>query len=283
LRLEQIDHVAIWVRDVERSIAWYRDVLGFERRHPEWGTYPAMVCTGSTCIALFELTGSARSPSEIERHGMRHLAFRTDRPDFEQAQVELKQRAIEYVFQDHGSAHSIYFRDPDDYELEITTYELEAGRSRTQPHENVALVKKFIPPSGTDYRDLFGDDAVWSAAKSAVEHLLEPDFEGAFVAWGQRLIEFKGLEGLREAFLQWLAPWTSYYDEIESVSAAGDDRVVVLGREHGHRLDTGAEVEAESAGVYVVRSGKIASVEYYAKRAEASESVRLAEREARRS
>jgi catechol 2,3-dioxygenase-like lactoylglutathione lyase family enzyme len=112
------------VADVERSIAWYRNVLGFERRHPEWGTYPAMVCTGSTCVALFELESGKRSASEAEELGMRHLAFRTDRAGFEQAQMELKKRAIDFVFQDHGSAHSIYFRDPDDYELEITTYEL---------------------------------------------------------------------------------------------------------------------------------------------------------------
>jgi len=27
-------------------------------------------------------------------------------------------------FQNHGIAHSIYFRDPDGHELEITTYEV---------------------------------------------------------------------------------------------------------------------------------------------------------------
>jgi catechol 2,3-dioxygenase-like lactoylglutathione lyase family enzyme len=125
VRLEQIDHVAVWVTDLERSIAWYRDVLGFERRHPEWGTFPAMVCIGSTCIALFELEADSAPTRDAAGLAMRHLAFRTDRTGFEQARKELSERAIEFVFQDHGSAHSIYFRDPDDYELEITTYELD--------------------------------------------------------------------------------------------------------------------------------------------------------------
>ena len=31
--LEGIDHVAMGVRDIERSAKWYIDVLGFERRY----------------------------------------------------------------------------------------------------------------------------------------------------------------------------------------------------------------------------------------------------------
>jgi ketosteroid isomerase-like protein len=150
-------------------------------------------------------------------------------------------------------------------------------------HENVELVKRFIAPAGTDYRVLFGDEVVWSAAKEAGEGLLAPDFQGAFITWGQRQTEFTGLDGLREAFLDWIAPWTTYYDEIEEVFAVGDDRVVVLGREHGHRRDTEAEVEAESAGVYFLRDGKIARIEYYANRAEALEAVGLARRDSQKS
>jgi ketosteroid isomerase-like protein len=148
-------------------------------------------------------------------------------------------------------------------------------------HENVELVKQFIAPAGTDYRVLFGDDVVWSTAKAAGEPFVAPDLQGAFITWGQRQAEFTGLDGLREAFLDWIAPWTTYHDQIEEVFAVGDDRVVVLGREHGYRRDTEAEVEAESAGVYFLRDGKIVRIEYYAKRAEALESVGLAEQDAR--
>jgi catechol 2,3-dioxygenase-like lactoylglutathione lyase family enzyme len=51
--LEELDHVAISVTDVMRSISWYRDVLGLEKRHEEWGTSDTI--------------------------SMRHLAFRADR------------------------------------------------------------------------------------------------------------------------------------------------------------------------------------------------------------
>jgi ketosteroid isomerase-like protein len=141
--------------------------------------------------------------------------------------------------------------------------------------ENVEVVKRLIPPGGMDYKLLFGDDAVWAVAKQRLEPLVTSDFKGAFITWGQT--EFTGLDGMRQAFLDWLAPWTSYEDEIKEVFAAGDDRVVVVGLEHGHRRDTGAEVTAESAGVYFLRNGKIERVEYYAKRAEALEAVGLTE------
>lgn len=105
-------------------MAWYRDVLGLERRHEAaWGDEPAMVCAGATCIALFP-SGATSPPRDAS--AMRHLAFRTDRQGFLDAQEALKARGITLELQDHGVAHSMYFDDPDGHALEITTYELEA-------------------------------------------------------------------------------------------------------------------------------------------------------------
>jgi len=50
--------------------------------------------------------------------------FRVDRVNFEAAQADLRRRGISVEFQDHGAAHSIYFKDPDGLQLELTTYEL---------------------------------------------------------------------------------------------------------------------------------------------------------------
>lgn len=122
--IAHIDHVAIAVEDVERSVRWYGDVLGLERRHPEWGTEPAMVCAGDTCVALFRVEG-ARTPAPGRGAiAMRHLAFRVDRAGFGRAQEELRKRGIDFEFMDHETAHSIYLADPDGHRLEITTYEL---------------------------------------------------------------------------------------------------------------------------------------------------------------
>jgi catechol 2,3-dioxygenase-like lactoylglutathione lyase family enzyme len=124
--LEGIDHVALAVRDVERSAAWYCEVLGLERRHQDvWGSCPAVVGIGTTSVALFPVAG----PSPQPRPGrdvvaMRHLAFRASRREFENARAALAARGIATETQDHQISQSIYFEDPDGHEIEITTYEV---------------------------------------------------------------------------------------------------------------------------------------------------------------
>jgi catechol 2,3-dioxygenase-like lactoylglutathione lyase family enzyme len=124
-RIEGIDHVALCVKDLERSRAWYQEVLGLERRYQEaWGEAPTMLGAGNTCIALFPTTTQEPKPTpDYNTIAMRHLAFRVNRKNFEQAQKELSQRAISFEFEDHDIAHSIYFSDPDGHRLELTTYE----------------------------------------------------------------------------------------------------------------------------------------------------------------
>ncbi|MEW6156811.1 MAG: VOC family protein [Verrucomicrobiota bacterium] len=124
-RLEQIDHIALNVRDVARSTAWYQEVLGLERRFAEHWPMPVALGAGSTWLALFAAADNEPLPSK-GKIGFRHLAFRVSRDNFEKAQIELRSRGIPFEFEDHGIAHSIYFRDPDGHELELTTYELKA-------------------------------------------------------------------------------------------------------------------------------------------------------------
>jgi catechol 2,3-dioxygenase-like lactoylglutathione lyase family enzyme len=129
MEIEGIDHVAIAVHDVERSIAWYVDLLGFERQHQgRWNGVPAFISKGRTATAVFPLRerdSKTKAQVRADRSDVLHLAFRADRKNFLAAQEELKARGIKFEFEDHEISHSIYFRDPDDHELEITTYELE--------------------------------------------------------------------------------------------------------------------------------------------------------------
>ena len=125
MELEGIDHVALAVRDVSRSIAWYCDVLGFEHRlRGMWGGVPAFIGKGTTALALFPVGVAEPSARRRGSITMLHLAFRASRQQFLAAQEDLRARGIEFEFQDHEISHSIYFQDPDGHDLEITTYEL---------------------------------------------------------------------------------------------------------------------------------------------------------------
>jgi catechol 2,3-dioxygenase-like lactoylglutathione lyase family enzyme len=142
--LEGIDHVALAVRDVERSAKWYAEVLGFERRHEGmWDGIPVFIGKGTTSIALFPAqsnttstslaaVASTKAASARGEVKMLHLALRATRKNFLAAQEELKRRGIQFEFQDHEISHSIYFSDPDGHKLEITTYDLERSAPSTR-------------------------------------------------------------------------------------------------------------------------------------------------------
>ena len=120
-----LDHVAIGVGDVSRSQLFYEDVLGLERTHEEWDV-PVVMSAAGTGIALFpkELHPSS-TPDDTEPPAIRvlHIAFRLDREGFDAAREALSRMGVAAHFADHGISHSIYLRDPDGHEIELTTYD----------------------------------------------------------------------------------------------------------------------------------------------------------------
>jgi catechol 2,3-dioxygenase-like lactoylglutathione lyase family enzyme len=121
-RTQGLDHVALSVRDQERSECWYREVLGLERVHEDaWGDVPVVLVADGTGVALFRARQGEDGKPAVR---ILHIAFRVDRSSFEAARGELEGRGIEVSFEDHVVAHSLYFSDPDGHQLELTTYEL---------------------------------------------------------------------------------------------------------------------------------------------------------------
>src|SRR6185295_7413372 len=88
MAIHRLNHAVLFVRDVERSVAFYRDVLGFRRvdMTPEgFASAAFMQAPGSTNdhdLGLFEL-GSAAGPSGAGRTtvGLYHLAWEVDTLD----------------------------------------------------------------------------------------------------------------------------------------------------------------------------------------------------------
>jgi glyoxylase I family protein len=124
LRTEGLDHVAITVADPERSVAFYSEVLGLERRYEE-AHVPMFMLAGGTAVALFGAESHPGDGNEGKADiRVMHFAFRLDRAEFDRARSELPSVGIEPRFEDHGSVHSLYFRDPDGHQLELATYDV---------------------------------------------------------------------------------------------------------------------------------------------------------------
>jgi catechol-2,3-dioxygenase len=119
--VQGLDHVALTVGDQQVSDSWYRDVLGLERKHADaWGDTPIALMAQGSGLALFKAT----APDGNRAAGLRHIAFRVDRENFELAQDDFRRHGIAFEFQDHVVSQSIYFEDPDGLVVELTTYEV---------------------------------------------------------------------------------------------------------------------------------------------------------------
>jgi catechol 2,3-dioxygenase-like lactoylglutathione lyase family enzyme len=115
--IETLDHVALRVSDLERAANWYQRILGLRKlKLKAWGAVPIfMVCENGSGVALFPLN-SMLPASKVD-----HFAFKVTNTAFSDAQKHLQSENVAFEFQDHFYFHSIYFKDPDDHQVELTT------------------------------------------------------------------------------------------------------------------------------------------------------------------
>jgi glyoxylase I family protein len=118
--LQRLDHVSLNVGDRLQSIAWYRDVLGLEQQNePTEDEEPVFMGDFGACVALFQAQEPAPDRT-YESAGLRHVAFTVD--SLERAQDRLREHGVDFRFEDHGNANSVYFRDLDGHTIELTVY-----------------------------------------------------------------------------------------------------------------------------------------------------------------
>ena len=116
-----LDHVSLNVSDRPRSIEWYREVLGLEpRSEAKQDDWPVFM---GDELALFQAASPAPE-RDSETAGLRHFAFRVGAQELQQMQAHLGAKGVRFNYEDHGNAHSLYFRDPDGNTIEFTTYEV---------------------------------------------------------------------------------------------------------------------------------------------------------------
>lgn len=119
-----LDHVAIRVKDMQVSIAWYENVLGLKKYQlPEWGTAPIFMLSGKSGVALFpaHLEDPKATNPNSKNIKIDHFAFNVSNEDFRKAQEHYTALGLDFDFQDHHYFHSIYTKDPDGHKVELTT------------------------------------------------------------------------------------------------------------------------------------------------------------------
>ena len=123
--INRLNHAVLYVRDLEKSVAFYRDVLGFKVAEHNVGPNGRMLqAPGSTNdhdLGLFQI-GSQAGPSGAGRAtvGMYHLAWEIDTLDELADMADRLSKAGALVgASDHSSTKSLYGHDPDGLEFEI--------------------------------------------------------------------------------------------------------------------------------------------------------------------
>ncbi|MFJ2111196.1 MULTISPECIES: VOC family protein [unclassified Streptomyces] len=141
-----MNHAVLYVRDVERSAAFYRDVLGFREvmSMPDRAVFlQAPGSTNDHDLGLFAL-GDAAGDSAAGRTtvGLYHVAWEVETlSDLEMYQARLAEAGALVGASDHGTTKSLYAHDPDGLEFEVAWIipadllddDARAARSRIGP------------------------------------------------------------------------------------------------------------------------------------------------------
>jgi glyoxylase I family protein len=136
----KMNHVGISVSNIERTIAFYRDMFGMEELTPVFpfggpdfsaimGVENAqgrmtMISNGDVRLELFEFANPRPAPRDpnypVADHGYSHFGF--DVEDIDAVYERLKAAGVPIhcpVIQFQGGIRAIYARDPDGYVFEV--------------------------------------------------------------------------------------------------------------------------------------------------------------------
>ncbi|HEY7464856.1 MAG TPA: VOC family protein [Candidatus Limnocylindria bacterium] len=121
--ITRLNHAVLFVRDVERAAAFYRDVFGFEEMERPPGMRAAFMRSpiggNHHDLGLFEVGAQATKPPRGSV-GLYHLAWQVDTvEDLVTAAKVLQEAGAMTGASDHGVSKSLYGRDPDGNEFEI--------------------------------------------------------------------------------------------------------------------------------------------------------------------
>jgi catechol-2,3-dioxygenase len=124
MTVQELGHIVLYVREIDRSRRFYRDVLGWKQLETP-GDFPvAAFSSGRTHheLLLIEVGPQATPIPPGRRVGLYHFGLKVGTTDEELATMleNLKTHDVKIVgATDHGVTHSLYIKDPDGNEIEL--------------------------------------------------------------------------------------------------------------------------------------------------------------------
>jgi len=118
-----LGHVVFYVKDLERSLAFYRDLLGFKEIGRVFNGTAAALTSGRTHHELLLIqVGDAPGPPQGRRLGLYHIGIKVGNnlDELRAAKQELEQAAVTIDgMSDHTVSQSLYLHDLDGNEVEL--------------------------------------------------------------------------------------------------------------------------------------------------------------------
>jgi glyoxylase I family protein len=125
-----IHHAALICSDVERTIRFYQDLLGFplvelvENRDYPGSSHLFFDVGNSTLLGFFDFPGLGLEPGIEALGGVQHIAISVSPEQHARLRKRLDHEGIAYSGPDRGIEESLYLRDPDNIGIELLSDEL---------------------------------------------------------------------------------------------------------------------------------------------------------------
>ena len=123
MKAHYLGHVVFYVKDLGRSLSFYRDLLGFKEVGRIFdGAAAALTCGRTNHELLLIQVGDAPGPPPGRRRGLYHIGIKVgdSLDELRQAKREVEQAGIAIDgMSDHTVSQSLYLKDPDGNEVEL--------------------------------------------------------------------------------------------------------------------------------------------------------------------
>ena len=122
-----LDHLALICSDMDATIGFYIDVLKMRlekvvtNRDDPTSTHVFLDMGGGNMLAFFDFPEHGPAPVQRGIGAMHHVALKADAKKYQAIIETLRVRQIDHSVHGSKEAGSVYFRDPDNIPLEVTT------------------------------------------------------------------------------------------------------------------------------------------------------------------